>query len=187
LPLWILSTDLWTTNKHELTSVKALTRGKVVHPHNKEKAICIITNNFTPFRAELIHRFRSIGYMVDVYGQHFKPVLDKGLLMSQYTFSLCPENSIYPGYVTEKIIHAAFSNTVPIYTGGIEHEGLEMNAFLYLDSDLQNFNNIVTKMNTKLESTSIYLPPLASHSVITAKCSKIEQSIEKILSLYSYE
>lgn len=32
-------------------------------------------------------------------------------------FNLCYENSSYPGYVTEKIFHSFFCNTIPIYWG----------------------------------------------------------------------
>ena len=32
-------------------------------------------------------------------------------------FNLCFENGSYPGYVTEKIVHAFYARTVPIYWG----------------------------------------------------------------------
>lgn len=32
-------------------------------------------------------------------------------------FNLCYENGSYPGYVTEKVFHALYTNTVPIYWG----------------------------------------------------------------------
>ena len=35
----------------------------------------------------------------------------------QYKFSLCFENSSYPGYTTEKLFQAMQSNTIPIYWG----------------------------------------------------------------------
>ena len=37
--------------------------------------------------------------------------------MQDYRFNLCPENSSYPGYVTEKLFHAFYSGAIPIYWG----------------------------------------------------------------------
>ena len=42
---------------------------------------------------------------------------DKRKWLENYKFNLCPENSTYPGYVTEKIIQAYASGCVPIYWG----------------------------------------------------------------------
>jgi hypothetical protein len=42
---------------------------------------------------------------------------DKLLTMSHYRFSLCFENCIFPGYVTEKIFDSFFAGAVPVYYG----------------------------------------------------------------------
>ncbi len=44
-------------------------------------------------------------------------VADKIAFQSQYKFCLAFENSMHPGYCTEKIVQAFASNTVPIYWG----------------------------------------------------------------------
>ncbi|WP_254697630.1 glycosyltransferase family 10 domain-containing protein, partial [Helicobacter pylori] len=44
-------------------------------------------------------------------------VKNKSEFLSQYKFNLCFENSQGYGYVTEKIIDAYFSHTIPIYWG----------------------------------------------------------------------
>lgn len=36
-------------------------------------------------------------------------------IISNYKFSICFENSIYPGYFTEKLLHAKIAGTIPIY------------------------------------------------------------------------
>jgi len=36
-------------------------------------------------------------------------------IISDYKFSICFENSIYPGYFTEKLLHAKIAGTIPIY------------------------------------------------------------------------
>ena len=45
------------------------------------------------------------------------PVDDKIAAMSRYRFSLCFENCIFPGYVTEKIFDCFFAGCIPVYYG----------------------------------------------------------------------
>lgn len=56
---------------------------------------------------------------VDVYGKFGKNLeygeKNKLDVMSNYKFSLCFENSIFPGYFTEKLLHAKVSGTIPLY------------------------------------------------------------------------
>ena len=49
----------------------------------------------------------NVGYLVE----------DKVTFQSQYKFTIAFENSIYPGYTTEKILHAMIANSIPIYWG----------------------------------------------------------------------
>ncbi|MHC4593983.1 MAG: glycosyltransferase family 10 domain-containing protein [Planctomycetota bacterium] len=49
----------------------------------------------------------NIGYLVD----------DKVAFLRQYKFTMAFENSCYPGYTTEKILHAFVADSIPIYWG----------------------------------------------------------------------
>jgi hypothetical protein len=44
-------------------------------------------------------------------------VEDKILTLKNYKFAFCFENSIFPGYVTEKIFDVMFAGCIPIYNG----------------------------------------------------------------------
>lgn len=46
-----------------------------------------------------------------------RAVVDKIQFESRHKFSICFENSSYPGYTTEKIIEAFAAKTIPIYWG----------------------------------------------------------------------
>lgn len=46
----------------------------------------------------------------------------KADVVSRYTFSLCFENAIWPGYVTEKIFDAMLVGTIPVYLGAPDIE-----------------------------------------------------------------
>lgn len=45
------------------------------------------------------------------------PVAEKLETLAQYRFSLCLENSMFAGYVSEKIFDCFFTGTIPIYLG----------------------------------------------------------------------
>jgi len=58
-----------------------------------------------------------LGITCDKYGSHSRPVEDKNSLCSNYLYAFCPENSYFPGYVTEKLVQAYMSGCIPIYWG----------------------------------------------------------------------
>lgn len=45
------------------------------------------------------------------------PCAQKIITLRNYKFVLCFENSVFPGYVTEKFFDALFAGTVPVYLG----------------------------------------------------------------------
>jgi hypothetical protein len=63
----------------------------------------------------------------------------KFAILPEYRFCLCPENSIYDGYVTEKLIDAYAGLTVPLYSGDVSvAEDFNYKAFL----NYQETNNM---------------------------------------------
>lgn len=71
----------------------------------------------------------NIGYLVD----------DKLKFQSQYKFSIAFENSEYPGYTTEKIVHPKLVDSIPIYWGNPE-VGRDWNTKSFVNA--YDFNNI---------------------------------------------
>ena len=53
-------------------------------------------------------------------------------ILPEYKFCLCPENSIYDGYVTEKLIDAYAGGTVPIYSGDVSVD-CDFNEWAFLN------------------------------------------------------
>ena len=74
-------------------------------------------------RIELFHELSKI-QKVDSGGKFENnvggPVQDKMAFESTHRFSICFENSCYPGYTTEKILQSFAAGTVPIYRGDPE-------------------------------------------------------------------
>jgi hypothetical protein len=58
-------------------------------------------------------------------------------VFSRYRYALVMENSDSPGYVSEKILHAFLSGTVPIYYGSrFVFDVFNAKAFIFFDLDM---------------------------------------------------
>jgi hypothetical protein len=70
-------------------------------------------------------------------------------LLNQFTFNICPENGLYPGYYTEKIPEAFYSGCLPI-TWTDENVMADFNsaAFInllpFFNSDFEDLKEILT-------------------------------------------
>lgn len=107
-----------------------------------------------------IRKVNSAGQIFNNTGLDLPDVPSKINYFSKHKFSLCFENSSYPGYVTEKILHGFYGNTIPIYWGSktivkdfnpgsfinyfdYENEDALIDIILKIDSDDSLYNRIV--------------------------------------------
>jgi hypothetical protein len=101
-----------------LINIKQLTQPRKLNIEEKTDFCVMVAGNPEGLRVNL---FNSISQykQVDGYGNMFGNPLkgSKFDLLPSYKFCLCPENSIYDGYVTEKLIDAYAGGCVPIYSG----------------------------------------------------------------------
>ncbi len=122
LPLWLLELNLFNTTYPDRCPidiqriVSPLSRGS----QPRKKRVVYVGNNCEPLRINFINLLRANNIPVDVFGQHTNPISDKLDVYSQYELALCPENSYYPGYCTEKLIHSFSSGCFSLYWGGTE-------------------------------------------------------------------
>ena len=90
------------------------------YPIRKKFCAAVISNCFAQFRLKFIERLSKYK-KVDMGGRCRnninKFVKDKIEFLSEYKFSIAMENSDGDGYVSEKIVHAFLSGTLPIYYG----------------------------------------------------------------------
>jgi hypothetical protein len=83
---------------------------------DKELFCCMIASNPEPHRMLCVERLSTIE-RVDLFG----PIAgtpyraSKYDLLSRYRFNLCFENSIFPGYYTEKLLQAWVGGCLPLY------------------------------------------------------------------------
>jgi hypothetical protein len=123
-----------------------------------QKAV-LITSHMREPRASGLEAIKKI-MPVDGMGPYFdKAIKDhhqsnflKKDVLEKYAFNFCPENSIYPGYVTEKIPEAFASGCIPITIVDFSaYDELNSNGFINLMEyespfSIQNIANIKSKI-----------------------------------------
>ncbi len=150
-PLWLLrSSKLGIKEQNEYIPYTPERLWNRRNKIRKERNVVYVGNNSTPMRIELIRTLINAGYDVKCYGSHTSPVENKLTTMSEYTFSICIENSYHPGYVTEKLIDGYLANTVPIYWGGADHHVFNENSFINISS-----HDEISKLPQKLNNISL--------------------------------
>ena len=103
-----------------LIDIGSLTRPRKLNLEEKTNFCALIAGNPEGLRINLYNSISQYK-QVDGYGNMFGRALrgSKFDLLKEYKFCLCPENSIYDGYVTEKLIDAYAGGCVPIYSGDV--------------------------------------------------------------------
>ena len=119
LPHWaIRTTDLGWRDPHDsMTTSSSKLMSQRSHRQKPQRFACLLASNPHPMRDTLVKELQKVGD-VDLFGRAYgRPVHSKGELLSQYRYVICPENDLYPGYVTEKAIEAWVAGAVPIWWG----------------------------------------------------------------------
>ena len=88
-------------------------------PQQRPANFCaLIAANPEALRINLFVALQAVGPVIG-YGHLFNNPLHRSKfdVLGEFRFCLCPENSIYPGYHTEKLVDAWFGGGVPLYSG----------------------------------------------------------------------
>lgn len=139
----------------QLIPIKPLTQRRKLDIASKDKFCVLIANNPEGLRVNLYNSLSKYK-QVDGYGNMFGNPLRKSkfAILPEYKFCLCPENSIYDGYITEKLIDAYAGLTVPIYSGDASvAEDFNYMAFLNYQEfkDMSRFVEYVRGWNINQE------------------------------------
>jgi hypothetical protein len=117
----------------------------------KRKNVCLITSHMIEPRLSVYLKFKEY-FQVDGYGPYFNKKINNHNssnfsirdILQNYAFNLCPENSLFPGYYSEKVPNAFLANTLPI-TWADRNIDLDFNpkAFINLiDHAKNNYDDI---------------------------------------------
>lgn len=152
LPLWILQIDWFNktnyTNPQYVIPLEEI-RTNPLTKKNKDKFCCIVFNSRSPHRWEIIEKLGKYK-KVDCYGKPFGNWFygedNKLKTISNYKFNICFENSISPGYYTEKMIHAKTAGCLPLYwADNNSHKDFNPRSFLNL-YDFDSLDSFIEKI-----------------------------------------
>lgn len=94
----------------------------------------VFSNPNAPLRNKLfekLSRYKKIDSGGKVFNNLGHCINDKLQFLNEYKFTIAFENSEYPGYTTEKLVHPKLVNSIPIYWGNPEvHKDWNTKAFI---------------------------------------------------------
>ena len=144
LPHWYLYINWW--NEPEFPHAK-ISLDQLSHTYKPEeiwgrKKFCsIVIGNPVMNRIEVAKKLNTY-QQVDGFGRVFGNQYSgcKIELLTDYRWNICFENSIYEGYVTEKLLEAKIAGCIPIYYGPFRfredfNENCCLNYFNYENSE----------------------------------------------------
>ena len=94
------------------------------------------------------------------------PVVDKRGFIRDYKFSIAFENSVCPGYTTEKIMEPMLEHSMPVYYGNpLVHLDFNSESFVII-KDANSFNEAIEEIIVLDQNNDKYLEKLSKQSVV---------------------
>lgn len=126
-----------------------------INPEDAKRKFCnfVYSNNLQadPIRENFFYQLSKYK-QVDSGGRFLNniggAVKDKYDFQKQYKFSIAFENSVHPGYTTEKILDAFLAKTIPIYWGN-PLVGMDFNKDAFID--INDYPSIDDAINAIIE------------------------------------
>lgn len=154
LPCWYLEVGIFEPIKLDYVGIECdiadLLKPRRLEGLKSKKFACSIFRNPHQVRLRGIEALSKIG-KIDLYGpiSDGKFLKDKFSVAQNYKYTVCFENDLYPGYVTEKLLEAYVTGTVPIYWGDLGNDQsinrdsfINMKDFRTLDEFVDFIDNI---------------------------------------------
>jgi hypothetical protein len=113
LPFWATRLSKTINGAKDYQSVLLRNRSTDIKPR---KFACAVISNPDPIRLEFIKLLSSYG-KIDIFGKLGKSIDNKMKVLEEYRFNICFENSLFPGYVTEKPLESWLSGCIPVWYG----------------------------------------------------------------------
>lgn len=166
LPLWMLEIDWFGRNypDRQTHPKVSISQDRCIDLSSRKSAVVYVGNNSEPNRYSIIKTMEDKGIPIDVYGSQSNPVQDKIGLYSKYKLVLCPENSMSPGYITEKPLHAWISGARYLYSCYPTDQELVNNSLcIKIPEDWENSLNMVDWLGKYLDDNcTLHVPALYS-------------------------
>ena len=190
LPLYALFMDQHPGSLQKLTGKKTAAEALNIW-RSKTKFCCMIVSN--PKSKKRIDFFEKLSAYkkVDSGGMVLNnvggPVKDKVAFIKDYRFVFAFENSVYPGYTTEKILEPFISDCIPLYWGNpLIGKDFNVDTFLNFDeqkSEAEFIEAIIAVENDEEKAIKMLMEPKFINAEIPKDIDKerLLKFIEKIV------
>lgn len=161
IPLWLLQIDWFNkknyNNPQYLIPLEHINNN--TRPEEKEFFCSMVVNNFFPERKQIydiVSSYKSVQIYGKPWNNWFYGEDNKLNLIKKGKFNICFENTKYPGYFTEKPIHARVAKTIPIYYSDRRYqEDFNKNAFIHM-SDFSNETDLINQIKKIDQSDELF-------------------------------
>lgn len=179
LPFWMYNINwdmgIRTDVREYFPSPEDLMRSTFIDSQ-RSKFCCAFFNNSEPTRISLLNTLGRIE-QVDTFGQLFhRPIRAKVDVAKDYVFMLTPENSYYPGYITEKVFEARSVGCIPIWWGSNEYH--ELNPKAIVDATRLTSTDLLATVRKIYQSHQLQAEMLAEPILLVTP--KIESTIDSL-------
>jgi hypothetical protein len=164
LPLWLLQYAWFCDDESYLSPNYHIPVSALYHnrrpKYTEHLSVSIFNHDPAGNRIPFLRCMQEKGLPVHAFGRPFGNWFfgeqRKFQILRNFKFFHCFENSSYPGYHTEKLIHGYFANCIPVYWSSNTHE-LDFNsdAYLFLDDGI-SISQLIEKMIEIDKSRHLY-------------------------------
>lgn len=191
-PLWLIYYDYYNFEKED--NIISYIEKKYVENVNKEKeyfSTIVCRHDRGGQRTKIMNELNNYGKTL--CGGSFNNTIkigntlsDKLNFISKGVYHICPENSIFEGYTTEKIFHAFESGCIPLYWGHNlpEDDIINENKYCFCNLDNQELleEQIKDLIINKEKYTCGKIFKENANNVIAKYYKDLEMNIKKCLS-----
>jgi hypothetical protein len=186
-PFWMYNINWGRTSRSDIREyfpTPAELMNPVIRKSERTDFCCAFFNNSEPVRLSLLQSLNKIA-KVDTFGQLYnRPIVKKSDVASRYVFMLTPENSYYPGYITEKVFEARSVGCIPIWWGC--NQSMILNSKAMIDATSLNttdLNAAVKRVynSAQLQEEMLAEPILFKTPEIQSTLDSMSQALRKFL------
>lgn len=168
LPHWYMYVNWWGEANFQHARIS---KEKLMYTHTPEEVLArenfcsIIIGNPVNNRIEVAQKldtYKPVHGYGKVFGRPYSGC--KVDLISKYRYNICFENSIYPGYITEKLLEAKVAGCIPIYYGS-DTVSTDFNTNCFIDyTQIANPQHLLEKI-IKIENNRPLFNELVSQKL----------------------
>ena len=153
LPLWMLQIDWWGaggyTNPQYVIPLEEIEINRFRKSPPAKFCSTVFNRDHLGNRRQTLaalSSYKPVECYGEPWGNWFYGEDVKLEVISNYKFTLCYENTAYPGYFTEKPVHARAAGCIPIYWSDKTYtRDFNSSAFIHLN-DFKNINELVEEV-----------------------------------------